>query len=251
MSNPDTLLIIAGGYLLTASVWQIWMTPWLRRRLAGDAGIGVCSILLDWYTRLFHRLTISGKQHLQGLNGPLIVACNHSSPIDPLLIQAGFPKFIQWMMAIDQMPPDTQMIWRFTRVIPTDRRRPNARSAIQAIRSLRSGGIVGIFPEGRIAVPAERVMPFHQGVGALASRTGAPVLLVHISGTSDSMSIAGALLRRSRTRIDYMGVMSWPDKCDPAKITEDLRTRLIEGSDWPATDETPPLPAETDPFLPS
>ena len=226
------------------------MTPWLRRRLAGDAGIGVCSILLDWYTRLFHRLTISGKQHLQGLNGPLIVACNHSSPIDPLLIQAGFPKFIQWMMAIDQMPPDTQMIWRFTRIIPTDRRRPNARSAIQAIRSLRSDGSSAFSP--KVESPYRQNTSCHSiRAWALASRTGAPVLLVHISGTSDSMSIAGALLRRSRTRIDYMGVMSWPDKCDPAKITEDLRTRLIEGSDWPATDETPPLPAETDPFLPS
>ena len=93
-------------------------------------------------------------------------------------------------------------------------------------------------------------MPFHQGVGELASRTGAPVLLVHISGTSGSMSIAGAFLRRSRTRIHFLGVMSWPGKSDPARITADLQQRLIESSGWPAAPESHPLPDETDPFLP-
>lgn len=250
MSTLDILLVTAGSYLLAAALWQIWVTPWLRRKLAGDAGIGFCSILLHWYCRLFHRITISGKEHLTGLEGPLIVACNHSSPIDPLLIQAAFPRFIEWMMAIDQMPPDTQMIWRFTRVIPTDRRNPTARAAIKAIRSLRSGEIVGIFPEGRIAVPPNRIMPFHQGIGELASRTEAPVLLVHISGTSDAMSIAGAILRRSRTRIRFIEVMSWPRKSDPGKITEDLHARLIEASGWPRSSDPPPLPEEPDPFLP-
>ena len=250
MSNLDLLLIIAGGYLLIVTIWQIWITPWLRRQVADDAGIGACTILLGWYARLVHRISISGQQHLKGLEGPLIVACNHSSPIDPLLVQAGFPKFIQWMMAMDQMPPDSQMIWRFTRVIPTDRRRPSARSAIKAIRGLRSGRIIGIFPEGQIAVPPERIMPFHQGVGELASRTGSPVLLVHISGTSGSMSIAGAFLRRSRTHIHFLGVMSWPEKSDPALITADLQQRLMESTGWPAAPESPPLPDETDPFLP-
>ena len=43
-----------------------------------------------------------------------------------------------------------------------------------------------------------------------------------------------------------MGVMT-----NSAKITEDSENPPpIEGSDWPATDETPPL-METDPFLPS
>ena len=146
MSIPDILLVSAGSYLLMAAFWQIWITPLLRRRLAGDAGIGFCSILLHWYCRMVHRISVSGEEHLSGLEGPLIVACNHSSPIDPLLIQTAFPRFIKWMMAIDQMPPDTQMIWRFTRVIPTDRRNPSARAAIRAIRSLRSGDVVGIFP---------------------------------------------------------------------------------------------------------
>ncbi len=250
MSILDILLVSAGSYLLAAAIWQIWITPRLRRKLAGDAGIGFCSIILRWYCRLLHRIQISGEEHLSGLKGPLIVACNHSSPIDPLLIQAAFPRFIEWMMATDQMPPDTQMIWRFTRVIPTERRNPTARAAIKAIRSLRSGEIVGIFPEGRIAVPPEQIMPFHQGIGELASRTEAPVLLAHITGTSDSMSIAGAILRRSRTRIQFIDVMSWPRKSDPARITEDLQTRLQEASGWPVASESPPLPDDPDPFLP-
>ncbi len=251
MSTASTLLTILGSYLLAAALWQLWITPWLRRKLAGDASLGGCSILLHWYSRIFHRLTIRGKEHLNDLHGPLIVVCNHSSPIDPLLIQAAFPKFIIWMMAMDQMPPDTQMVWKFTRVIPTDRRNPSARSAIKAIRSLRSNQIVGIFPEGRLAVPREQVMPFQDGVGELASRTGAAVLLTHISGTSGSTSIAGAILRRSRTQIQFIDVLSWPDKTDPARITAELRARLLEASNWPAAMESPPLSEEPDLFLPS
>ena len=73
--------------------------------------------------RLFHRLTISGKQHLR-LNGPLIVALNHSSPIDPAH-PGRFPE-IHPVDDGDRSDAllDTQMIWRFTRIIPTDRRRP-------------------------------------------------------------------------------------------------------------------------------
>jgi 1-acyl-sn-glycerol-3-phosphate acyltransferase len=55
----------------------------------------------------------------------------------------------------------------------------------EAIRRLRSGEVIGIFPEGRV-FSREQPGEFRPGVALLARRSGAPVVPVHIRGSAEA-----------------------------------------------------------------
>lgn len=249
VSTPGILAIVLGAPLVLVALWQVLVTPRLRHGPGGDTGITFVWLLVRLYARAVHRLRVEGREHLAGLKGPLVVVCNHGSPLDPFLVQAATPFLIRWMMAKDQIPPDSAMLQRFSRVIPTDRHRPAASAAIAAIRLLRQGGVIGVFPEGRLARPPGRVLPFHEGVGELVARTGARVLLACLQDTPVTESIGAAFLRPSHARLRFLGVLTWPRGTEPATITATLRARIVDASGWPMVDDIQPLPPPKDPFL--
>lgn len=249
VSTPGNLAVALGASLALVALWQVFVTPRLRLGPAEDTGLNFVWILLRLYARVVHRLRVEGREHLVDLKGPLLVVCNHSSPLDPFLVQSATPLFIRWMMATDQMPPDSAMLWQFSGVIPTERHHPTPTAAITAIRLLRKGSVVGVFPEGRLERPTGRILPFHNGVGELVARTNARVLLACVQDTPVTDSIGAAFLRPSHARLRFLGVLSWPKGTKPATITKSLRNRIIEASGWPVVDDVQPLSPPGDPFL--
>lgn len=249
MNTASILAIAVGGTLALVALWQVFLTPRLRRGPGGDAGLSLVLVLLRLYAKAVHRLRVEGQEHLEDLDGPLVVVCNHGSPLDPFLIQIAMPRLIRWMMASDQMPADSAMLWEFSRVIPTERFRKSPLAIITAIRELRRGGVVGVFPEGRIGQPTERILPFHEGVGELVARTRARVLLACLQGTPDTDEIGASFFRPSHSNLRFLDVLSWPEGVEPTTITHELRTRIIEATGYQTVDEMDPLPPPVDPFL--
>ena len=86
---------------------------------------------------------------------------------------------------------------RFLRLagqIKLDRFRTDPQAVKTAVRALRDGLVVGIFPEGtRGTGELER---FHRGAGYLALVTGAPVVPVIIFGTRDPGGASSSLPRQ-------------------------------------------------------
>ena len=249
VNTATTLAIWAGGALAFVTLWQIFLTRRLRRGTEADPSVAFALVVLRLYARVFHRLTVEGREHLKNLEGPLVVVCNHGSPLDPFLVQVALPRIARWMMAADMMPPDSDMLWRFARVIAIDRYRNSPVAFMTAMRTLRAGHVVGIFPEGRIGLPTDRILPFQEGVGELVVRGKARVLLASITGTSDTDEILPAFLIPSRAKLTFIDVLEWPRGTDPALITEDLRKKLIKQTGYEAVDVLPDLPDPIDPFL--
>ena len=52
------------------------------------------------YARIYHHLIVRTPVQLPK-RGPAILVCNHTSHLDPLLIQAACPRLITWMMTTD------------------------------------------------------------------------------------------------------------------------------------------------------
>ena len=122
-------------------------------------------------------------------------------------------------------------------------------AAREAIRHVRSGGVVGIFPEGGIVRPTGQIRPFHQGVGLVIAKTEAPVLLTWVRGTPEATGMMAALKSRSRTFVDFIDRLEYTGRRDPRGMTSRLRSRLSEASGWPLCQEplAPPRP-KSDPF---
>ncbi len=114
--------------------------------------------------------------------GPLIIACNHVSNIDPPMLGAFAPRRIAYMakkelFEIPVLGPAIRAVGAY----PVDRQ-GNASSAIKrSVEILRAGGCVGIFPEGGRNVHGDK-QP-QTGVALLASLGKAPVVPAAIVGT--------------------------------------------------------------------
>ena len=125
--------------------------------------------------------------------------------------------------------------WRWSGVIEVDRLGTDRRSARDALAHLKSGGVLGVFPEGRLERPPRHVLPFLPGVGLIVARSGARVLPFVVDGTPDVGPAWASLIKRSRSRvrvmpaIDYAGV-------DAGAIVEDLRRRYVHWTGWPRED---------------
>jgi 1-acyl-sn-glycerol-3-phosphate acyltransferase len=190
---------------------------------------------------LIHHVTYEGREHVPDTNrpGPLIVVSNHTGSVDPLLLQAGCRFNIRWMMATDMMFSSLNWLWEWRRAIRVDRDGKDMAAAREAIRHVNSGGVIGLFPEGRIVNPPRHVWPFADGVGLIVARTNAPVLLVWISGTPPTTAAAGSLFTASHARVQFLELIQFPREARPVEITRALRQKISDASGWPMTPAVP------------
>ncbi len=244
-------------------LWIGWipLAHALARNPREEPAAGLTLLFLRFYARWFHRLTVLGRDNVpRSMHpGPLIVVCNHTAGLDPVVVQAAVPFEIRWMMARDMMPRALDMVWKFTGVIPVNRAGADMTAARQALRYLSEGGgggdressggagaarggggVIGIFPEGGIERPARTILPFQPGVGLLIHKSRAPVLQVIIDGTPQTPTAWGSLFQRSTrvVTVRFLPIRRYEQSgLGAAEIARDLRDRLIAETGWPAVDE--------------
>lgn len=140
--------------------------------------------------RLVWRARATGTENVPR-TGPLIVACNHRSYLDPPGMGCFCPRRISFMAKKELFDiPILGAAIRGVGAYPVDRQ-GSARAAIkQSLEVLNAGGVVGIFPEGTRNRDGS-VQP-QTGVALLASLAGVPVVPAHIAG-SDRASKLGQI----------------------------------------------------------
>ncbi len=216
-----------------------------------DPFAGLVLLLLRAYARWWQRMEVVGREHLEAVakseGGTLIVA-NHTAGVDPVLLQAACPFEIRFIMAEDMRVEWMEPIWRYARAIFVERDRSRDGGGRggggfrEALRHLKSGGVVGVFPEGRIEREPGRVKPFKGGAGMLASVTRARVMLVGIEGTPRAETAWGSLWRRGRARLTFLAATSAQDltgerRAEPEETAEAMRRRLAEAMGWTLVDD--------------
>lgn len=210
------------------------MLPWLRLQCGGDSVTGALCVVARLYVRILHRARFTGCSALRDELDPgsLIVIANHGAGIDPVLIQSAFRVRIRWMMAETMMTPGLDWLWRRERIIPVAFDRSDSGAAREAIRHVKAGGVLGVFPEGGIARPPETIQPFMAGVGVIVARTAAPVVIAVIRGTPNRDHAFESLFVPSRSTVDFLDVIRYPEGTGAAAIVEHLRRRVAEATGW-------------------
>jgi 1-acyl-sn-glycerol-3-phosphate acyltransferase len=154
------------------------------------------------FSRIYHNLEVRAP-HQFPRSGAGILVCNHTSALDPLLIQSVSPRLIVWMMAAEYMNlPILRSVFRTIEVIPVERSGRDLHATREALRALQRGRILGVFPEGRIE-PSRELLPFQTGVAMMALKTGLPVYPAYLDGTQRGKEMLPSVLTRNRASIAF------------------------------------------------
>ena len=120
--------------------------------------------------------------------GPLIIAANHRSYIDPPLLNAIAPEPLVFL-AKKELFEGRIKNWFFRNMnaIPVDRSKADLNALNEALERLKEGCKVCIFPEGRRA-PEKGFLKPKPGVGYLVAKAKVPVVPVYIHNSTDILS---------------------------------------------------------------
>ncbi len=131
---------------------------------------------------LLRRWQVFGLEQVPPRGG-LIVASNHVSYWDPVVVGCALPRKVFFMAKAELFSiPVLGAIITALGAFPVSRAGSDARSVKQALKLLRQGQAVGIFPEGTRSHTG-KLLPPHIGVAMLALHGRVPVLPVALTGT--------------------------------------------------------------------
>ena len=150
-----------------------------------------------------------GADRLAATKGPVIFAANHHSHIDTPLLLTSIPEPWRHKMIVGAAA-DYFFGTRITAAlsslvigaIPIERSKVGRRSADLAAELIDDGWSLLIFPEGGRS-PDGWGQPFRGGAAFLASKTGVPVVPIHVEGTGRILRKGRSLPRPSTTSVTF------------------------------------------------
>jgi 1-acyl-sn-glycerol-3-phosphate acyltransferase len=174
--------------------------------------------------RVFFRLKVEGLENLP--RGGFILASNHASSLDPLLLTAAMPRCIRWLVIYEYYD-----LWYLKWVVRQMRfiRIKNNLSK-EAFRALLKGEVVGVFPEGRRCWDG-KLGPAKAGVAALARGASCPVVPVGISGTFAALPRTRKLVRFTPVTIRIGAPLYFSEagkRADNPKMDEENTRKIMD-----------------------
>ncbi len=133
--------------------------------------------------RVVYRLEVRGQEHVPPV-GPLVIAANHDSVLDPFVLAAAISRPTRYLGKAELWRVPLLRLWLDNvEAIPVERGRSDALAIESAVAALRAGEVVGIFPEGGVA----REGPWLRGAARMALAAGAPLLPVRLLETRKAL----------------------------------------------------------------
>jgi 1-acyl-sn-glycerol-3-phosphate acyltransferase len=176
--------------------------------------------------RWYFSLELRGVEHIPR-EGPLIIVPNHQTYADPPLVTIPVRRRIHYMAWARLFAvPGLGTLIRRLRAFPVDIDRSDGQAVREAVRLLRAGEALMIFPEGG-RTPDGTLQPFKIGAFRLAVTHRTPILPVTIAGAWEAWPAGRALPRRGRVTITYHPPEHPAPALKPREAARDLHDRTI------------------------
>jgi 1-acyl-sn-glycerol-3-phosphate acyltransferase len=166
--------------------------------------------------------------------GPAVIAANHPSYLDPVLLSLQVARPIRFMAwdALFRIPL-LGALMRLFGAFPVDVRPGRGRDAYEKARALiEEGELVGLFPEGKRSRSGWMEERLREGAARLAWETGAPLVPATITGAFRAWPYFRALPEPARIRVRYHDPIDpepyrrLPEDEGVAALLDELRRRV-------------------------
>lgn len=163
--------------------------------------------------------------------GPALIASNHTAGLDPIMIQSTCPRPIVWIMTREYYDlPVLRPFLQYVQMIPIDRGGRDSRAWRDALRMLKKGRVVGVFPEGRIEKTPD-LLPFQTGVALLAVRGGVDLYPVYLDGLQRQTDMLQTYLRPQHPTVAWGQRLAIDkslesDRPTLQRLTDELTSRM-------------------------
>lgn len=217
-----TLLIVVAG----ASAWIELMRgplyPMNHRRKANFFWR-----LNQLFCLAMHRVQWRGRSNVP-LDGPVLMASNHTTGLDPFVVQSGMNRMVHWIMLRSYEFKIAAPLWRTIRPISLDLTESNRSQLRQVLERLEQGEIVGVFPEGSLQRDKRELGPLRPGIAMMARRSKAPIMPVWIEGTPRRKNMLWHFLQPSHTTVTFGRPYHPEPNASADEVLDQLKARLLE-----------------------
>lgn len=114
--------------------------------------------------------------------GAAILAGNHTSNLDPLLLMSTTNRCIHFLAKIELCKGLKKYFFNSVGIIPVDRSRKNPEAIKTSNAYLKDGKLIGIFPESTINRTNDIIMPFKRGAVLMAKEQNCEIVPFSITG---------------------------------------------------------------------
>ncbi len=214
---------------------QRWPVPWIRNFFYYLLSLPA--------TLIMAHPKIIGRENLKGIDGPVLITCNHVTYIDVGFVLIAMPARIRNKLAVGMLGERLWGMWRppasmniFARwwqqagyylvvalfnVFPLPQQSGVRESFAFAGESVDRGYSVVVFPEGRRTEDG-KPSPFRSGVGMLAQKLDIPVVPLRIDGLFEMKMAGRKIARRGELKVTIGMPLRFPADTPAEEITNQL-----------------------------
>jgi 1-acyl-sn-glycerol-3-phosphate acyltransferase len=186
--------------------------------------------LFKWPFKLLFGFEVRGREFIPKSKG-VIVASNHKSLLDPLVMgMAFFPRELNYMAK------DTLFINSvFAKLIkklnafPLKRGRPSIKSIKYVIDLLKSNKCILMFPEGTRST-SSKFLSGRPGVGMIALKAEALIIPAFVYGTEKVLSKGSKFLKFRKIKVAFgkpLNMKEYTDKIDK-QLYQEISNRVMD-----------------------
>ena len=159
--------------------------------------------------------------------GPVILASNHASILDPPLVGSGLKRDINYLARESLFRfPGIGWLLRSWQAVPVDRDGGGARGLKAILGRLLAGGAIILFPEGTRTRDG-KLQPARSGIGLIVIKSDAPVIPVRVFGTFEAYGLHVKIPRPCRLTVKYGKPMEFAALRAEAKTCDKDRLKQI------------------------
>jgi 1-acyl-sn-glycerol-3-phosphate acyltransferase len=182
-------------------------------------------------SRVLWRASVHGRFPIPPDRGAVII-CNHHSSLDPSFVALTVPRVVHWLVAREYCDFFLfRGLLRLCGSIPTNRGGVDTAATKAAIRIVEQGGLVGLFPEGRINTSEQTLLPGRPGAAMIALKARAPVVPCYIHGAPYDGTPLGCLLMPATVRLEIgqpIDLSAYFDRAGDRELLDELSLAFLK-----------------------